>query len=118
MLKVRVNGLKRIKSIAVISLVFLMTLSLCGCTAIGIDVESQLRPPKNNGEQEMLRNALDSYVLQNKMSKYSLKYPSEGDYLSSFILLDEVTFPTYVAPEELQPVSTLSPDAKNFCVAF
>ena len=111
-------GLKSVKKFAVILLVVWIAISLCGCTAIGIDVESQLRPPKNNGEQELLQNALDSYVLQNKMNKYSLKYPSEGKYLSSFILLDEVNVPVYIAPEKLQSASSWSDEAAHFCVAF
>ncbi len=110
--------MKCLRKVFSFCLIVLMILSFCGCTAIGIDVESQLRPPKNNGEQEMLQNALDDYISQNKINKYSLKYPNEGYYLSSFILLDQVRSPSYIAPEGLQPVAALSPDAENYCVAF
>ena len=110
--------MKRVQKALIFLVLFCMITSLCGCTAIGIDVESQLRPPKNNGEQEMLQNALDDYISQSKINKYSLKYPNEGQYLSSFVLLDEVKRPSYVAPEELQPVSELAEEAKDFCVAF
>lgn len=110
--------MKRIKKLLIVCLCIWLTIVFSGCTAIGIDVESQLRPPKNNGEQELLQNALDTYIAQSKINKYSLKYPGEGKYLSSFILLDEVRLPVYTAPEELQPVSVLSAEAENFCVAF
>lgn len=54
--------MKRIKKLLIVCLCIWLTIVFSGCTAIGIDVESQLRPPKNNGEQELLQNALDTYI--------------------------------------------------------
>ena len=103
----------------------LLSLFLCllmsGCNAIGLDVENQLRPPKNNGQQEELRMALENFIAQNnergEVTPYLLKYPSAGQYRSAFLLLDQVQSPVYVSPNDSSPSSYLDTIAE-YCLAF
>lgn len=95
----------------------ILLFSLSGCTAIGIDVENQMHPPKNNGEQELLQEALDTYISQNNITQYSLKYPSGGNYLSAFILLSDLQPPTYVSTSTQETVTHYT-GAEDFCIAF
>ena len=102
-------------------LTLLLCLSMSGCNAIGLDIESQLRPPKNNGQQEELQTALENYITQNSLrgerDSYLLKYPSSGQYRSAFILLDQAQPPVYVSPSA--SVDTAFSDMMgNFCLAF
>lgn len=101
----------------------LFCLLLSGCQAIGIDVEDQLRPPKNNGEQEGVQNALDAYIqethIKGEITDYVLKYPTEGQYLSSFILLDQVQSHVILssAVEEISAVVS-NDELRHYGVAF
>ena len=67
---------------------------LTGCNAIGLDVETQLIPPESSSEHEAIRTALDEYISAHTKSgetaEYTLKYPSGGQYLSAFIMLDDL----------------------------
>ncbi len=67
---------------------------LCGCSAIGLNVETQLTPPDSSVEQNAIRKALDEYIQGNtapdESVEYTLKYPSSGQYLSAFIMLNQV----------------------------
>ena len=95
--------MKEIKRYCCFLLAVVLFFLFTGCNAIGIDVEGHLRPPKNNGEQEALQNALETYI-QNQSTKgdvvsYSLKYPTQGQYLSAFVLLDQVKDHTVLSPQ-------------------
>lgn len=60
-----------------------------GCAAIGMDVETQLRPPLVAGEQEQIQKALSTYISSVGMQdNYVLKYPKDGEYRSAFIVED------------------------------
>lgn len=104
-------------------LLIAMVILLSGCQAIGIDVEDQLRPPKNNGEQERVRDALDVYIRENHVkgetTSYILKYPTEGDYLSSFILLDQVKPHSVISSSDTKKSSPNNEQLlENYGVAF
>ncbi len=114
--------MKLAKKIAVLCAVVLCFV-LCGCQAIGIDVENQMRPPKNNGEQEPLQNALELYIQENtakgEKSNYALKYPLEGEYRSSFLLFNQIKAPTIIQPQTENAGSTPKNEALNdYVVAF
>ena len=85
--------MKRIRMIAVFSVVVLCCVCLSGCGVISADVEKQLIPPKNNTEQESIQTALHEY-LQN--DDYLLKYPAGGEYQTPFILLNQIELPPIV----------------------
>lgn len=69
-------------------LVFVMLFS-SGCAALGMDVETQLRPPLTAGGQEEIQKALGAYIADSGMQdKYVLKYPKTGQYRSAFIVED------------------------------
>ena len=74
--------------------IVLLTCALTGCSAIGLDVETQLMPPAGSGEHEAIRTALEDYIVTNtkngESADYTLKYPSDGQYLSAFIMMDQV----------------------------
>lgn len=74
------------------ALLLAAVLCLGGCS---LDVESFLRPPKAQGEQQAIQQALETYIRDSGQtaSRYTLQYPSEGSYTSAFILCDEAGFP-------------------------
>ncbi len=86
---------------------------LSGCSAIGLNVESQLIPPDSSGEQEAIRNALDAYINKHtgsgETTDYTLKYPSDGQYLSAFITLDQVKEHTVLSPDN----ATAAPEVEE-----
>ncbi len=66
-----------------------MLCMLSGCTSIGTDIASQLRPPKAMGEQGAAEEALGTYVAEHlKRDDYTLKFPRSGDYRSAFLMED------------------------------
>lgn len=95
---------------------------LCGCQAIGISVDDQLRPPKNNGEQEALQNALESFIFENSAKgqqlDYALKYPVDGRYRSSFILLDQVKANAIIKPQSEALERKMSVSLSDYGIAF
>ena len=106
-------------AMACIALVGLLT----GCSAIGLNVETQLIPPDNSGEQQAIREALDAYVRSHTASgesaDYTLKYPSAGHYLSAFITLDEVEKHTVLSPETATAaLSDETAGVPNTAIAF
>ncbi len=60
------------------------------CTGCSLDVESFLQPPLAQEEQQKIQNALETYIRDsgNAGIRYTLQYPSEGEYTSAFILCD------------------------------
>ncbi len=67
----------------------------CSSCSLGVDVDTLLRAPKTNGEQQEIQAALEKYINStganntiNAPGGYVLKYPKSGNYRSSFILKD------------------------------
>ncbi len=91
------------RSLLWITVCALLCMLLSGCSAIGLDVETQLIPPQSSGEQEGIRAALDEYISTHtqvgESEEYTLKYPSGGQYLSAFIMLDQVKEHTVLTAE-------------------
>ncbi len=91
---------------------------LCGCSAIGLGVETQLIPPESSGEHKAIRNALDEYISTNTASgesdEYTLKYPSGGRYLSAFIMLDQIQSHTLLGEDAASDTFSM----KDMAVAF
>jgi len=70
-------------------------LSLTGCTFMNLDVESQLRAPRAQGEQSDIQDALERHIFAANTDSndttsvsYVLKYPKMGEYRSAFIMKD------------------------------
>lgn len=61
------------------------------CSGCSMDVENFLRPPAAQGEQQPIQNALETYINDSGEAnrRYTLQYPSEGDYTSAFVICDE-----------------------------
>lgn len=106
--------------IACLALIGLLT----GCSAIGLNVETQLIPPDSDGEHEAIRKALDEYISAHtksgETSEYTLKYPYAGEYLSPFITLDQVEEHAVLSPETVgkPPIDTQEGAVPNTAVAF
>ena len=64
-----------------------LLLFLTGCS---LDVESYLRPPRAQGDQQAVQAALDTYIRDTAgtAQTYTLKYPSVGAHTSAFVLCD------------------------------
>ncbi len=69
-----------------------------GCS---LDVETLLTPPRAQGEQQAVQAALETYLKDSGLAtvRYTLKYPSEGDHTSAFVLCDENGRPTVSSGE-------------------
>ncbi len=67
---------------------------LC-CTGCSLDVESFLRPPLAQEEQQKIQNALETYIWDsgNAGTRYTMQYPSEGEYTSAFVVCDSSGYP-------------------------
>ena len=63
----------------------LCLLLLGGCA---MDVESYLKPPRAQGEQQALQQALEAAILKETTDHYTFKYPASGAFTSAFVLLD------------------------------
>lgn len=61
---------------------------LLGCTGCSMDVDSFLKPPLAQGEQQQIQTALETYIRDSGFSavRYTLHYPSEGEYTSAFVV--------------------------------
>lgn len=75
-----------------IAVLLACVLLLCsGC----VDVESYLQPPRSQGQQQAVQQALETALAQGDGDgKYILKYPSGGDISSAFLMLDATGTPT------------------------
>ena len=67
-------------------------LLLTGCS---MDVESFLQPPMAQGEQQAVQTALETYISDGGKTgaRYTLQYPSEGEYTSAFVLCNTAGTP-------------------------
>ncbi len=74
-----------IKKITAFLIIAALLISLCGCSMSGDDWgENLLKPPRPKGEMHEIQNALENAVTE----KYTLKYPSLGDYRSAILQKD------------------------------
>ena len=73
----------------------LLTAALVLLGGCSLDVESYLRPPRAQGDQQQVQAALDTYIRDTDGvgQSYTLKYPSEGAYTSAFVLCDDRGYP-------------------------
>jgi len=80
--------MKRITLTRLAGLMAGLVLLTTGCS---LDVESFLQPPRAQGEQQAIQAALDTYLRDtgSVTQRYTLKYPSEGEHTSAFVLCDE-----------------------------
>lgn len=67
---------------AVLAVLFLLGLSLSGCSFVGLDAQSLMHAPKPTGENEA---DIQSLLESTAGGKMTLKYPSSGDYRSAII---------------------------------
>lgn len=110
--------MKRFRLVIVL-LATLFCLTLSGCAVIGIEVENQMRPPINAGDQEALHDALENYLTRNGVvHDYTLKYPVDGAYFSSFVLLSNAKEATYITQGNTNGVSYNADQLANYCVVF
>lgn len=72
------------KRIAVGISAVLMALSLCGCMPFDTEISDLLKAPMLTGEMQPVQKALEEYLL----GKYTLIFPSYGDYRSAIIMQD------------------------------
>ncbi len=61
------------------------------CSGCSMDVENFLQPPAAQGEQKPIQNALETYINDSgdASRRYTLQYPSEGEFTSAFVTCDE-----------------------------
>lgn len=61
------------------------------CSGCSMDVENFLQPPAAQGEQKPIQNALETYINDSgdAARRYTLQYPSEGEFTSAFVTCDE-----------------------------
>ncbi len=75
----------QIKRIVAVVLAAVLMLCFCGCSTDGEDWgENLLKPPRPIGDMYDIQVALDKVVTE----KYTLKYPSAGDYRSAILQKD------------------------------
>lgn len=69
-----------------------LMLLLGGCS---MDVDMLLQPPVAQGEQQGVQAALETYIRDSGKTgaRYTLRYPSEGEHTSAFVLCDDYGTP-------------------------
>lgn len=72
------------RGIRAVAAALVLMLMLSGCA---MDVESYLQPPRAQGQQQALQDALEAAILQ-EADHYTFKYPTRGELSSAFVLLD------------------------------
>lgn len=75
---------KVIRRIASFFLIFCIVFSFSSCSLITFDTDSLLTPPRASGELYYIQKALESSVKE----KFTLKYPTDGDWRSAVIQHD------------------------------
>ena len=73
-----------VKRIIALALIGLLTVALCGCEGLGSTDEELLSPPKSGGVYAHISEVLNKSITE----KYTLKYPTSGDYRSAIVLKD------------------------------
>lgn len=74
----------KLKRICAIFLILSFVFSLCGCSFRDATDDSLLKPPRPIGEMYDIQQALESAVTE----KYTLKFPTSGDYRSAILQQD------------------------------
>lgn len=72
------------KRICAIFLILALMFSLCGCSFKGATDDSLLKPPRLVGDMYDIQQALEQAVTE----KYTLKFPTSGDYRSAIFQKD------------------------------
>lgn len=70
--------------------VIAMTMLFSGCMT---DVKSYLQPPRAQGQQQAVQDALEAAITSGGETAYILKYPVAGSISSAFVLLDDAGNP-------------------------
>ncbi len=73
-----------IKKTAICILIFLLTVTLCGCDFFTTDTAELLTPPSLSGDLKLISEAISDSVGK----AYSFKYPQSGDYRSVVVQND------------------------------
>ncbi len=73
----------KIKKLLGIVMALMLSVMLCGCEFFPVNTDELLKPPALTGNYAPIEEALKSAV-----SGYTLRYPSVGDYRSSFVMQD------------------------------
>ena len=77
--------------------VWLLVFYASGCQLVSLNADSLLRAPKLTGDQAAVQQALEQYIVSRvgeTQADYTLKYPKDGDRLTSFLFLDHTEEPT------------------------
>ncbi|MCY1713832.1 FG-GAP repeat domain-containing protein [Caproiciproducens galactitolivorans] len=67
-----------------VAMALVLALTLSGCSFVGLDAQTLMRPPKPTGEKADIHALLESKT----DGKMTLKYPRSGDYRSAIITHD------------------------------
>lgn len=67
-----------------VAMALMLALTLSGCSFVGLDAQTLMRPPKPTGEKADIHALLESKT----DGKMTLKYPRTGDYRSAIITHD------------------------------
>lgn len=67
-----------------VTMALVLALTLSGCSFVGLDAQTLMRPPKPTGEKADIHALLESKT----DGKMTLKYPRSGDYRSAIITHD------------------------------
>lgn len=67
-----------------VAMALMLALTLSGCSFVGLDAQTLMRPPKPTGEKADIHALLESKT----DGKMTLKYPRSGDYRSAIITHD------------------------------
>ena len=73
-----------VKRIIALFLAGVLILMLCGCDSFGITDDELLSPPKAQGVYGIISDVLKNSITE----KYTLKYPTSGEYRSAIVLKD------------------------------
>jgi len=73
-----------VKRIMALIITGVLTFMLCGCDGLGITDDELLSPPKAQGVYGVINDVLKKSVTE----KYTLKFPSSGEYRSAIVLKD------------------------------
>ncbi len=101
----------KIKRLCAAILILVFIFSLCGCSFRDATEDSLLQPPRPNGEMYYIQQALENSVTE----KYTLKFPTLGDYRSAIFQKD---INGDKVPEAIAFYSTVADNAVTMHVNF
>ncbi len=68
----------------IVSAMILLMVWLTGCSAVGLDAQTLMQPPKTTGDKQEIYQVLE----RKTNSQLKLRYPKAGDYRSAIIMKD------------------------------